>query len=33
MIMKASEIMVGDLLKYTTPSYIQVASITKKKIG
>ncbi|MDD6017140.1 MAG: hypothetical protein PUC18_12860 [Prevotellaceae bacterium] len=31
--MKASEIMVGDLLKYTTPSYIQVASITKKKIG
>lgn len=31
--MKAEEIMVGDLLKYTTPSYIQVASITKKKIG
>ena len=31
--MKASEIMVGDLLKYTTPSYIQVASITRKKIG
>ena len=31
--MKASEIMVGDLLKYTTPPYIQVASITMKKIG
>ena len=31
--MKAEELIVGDYVKYTTPPYIKVASITKKKIG
>lgn len=31
--MKATELMIGNYVKYTTPPYIQVASLTRKKIG
>lgn len=31
--MKATEIQIGDWVKYTNPPYIKVASITKRKIG
>lgn len=31
--MKATELMPGDLVRYTNPPYIRVASITRKKIG
>lgn len=31
--MDSKSLMLGDYVKYTTPPYIQVASITKKKIG
>ena len=30
---RAEHLQIGDYVKYTNPSYIQVASITKKKIG
>ena len=31
--MKTTDLMIGDWVKYTSPAYIQVANITKKKIG